>query len=73
MFGVHTESELKFGNPQEEITNELSKGAYDLVVMGAPLPPRHGHIQLKGIIESVMKNADDCSILIVRSNYLGSH
>jgi sulfate transport system ATP-binding protein len=73
MFGVPTESELKFGNPQAEIAAELASGGYDLIVMGAPLPPRHGHIHLRGVIESVMKNPGDCSILIVRSSYLGSH
>jgi sulfate transport system ATP-binding protein len=72
MFGVPTESELKFGDPENEIVSELASGGYDLVVLGAPLPPRHGHVQLKGITESVMKNAGNCSILIVRSNYLGN-
>jgi nucleotide-binding universal stress UspA family protein len=69
---VPTESELKFGDPENEIVSELASGGYDLVVLGAPLPPRHGHVQLKGITEGVMKNAGNCSILIVRSNYLGN-
>ncbi len=70
MFGVPTESNLKVGEPAEQISEEIRQGNYDLVVMGAPLPQRGGHIQLRGIIQEVMRNSGDCSLLIVRSNYL---
>ena len=70
MFGVPTQSTLKVGEPADAIVDEIRQGNYDLVVMGAPLPPRQGHIHLKGVIQEVMQNAGDCSFLIVRSNYL---
>jgi hypothetical protein len=37
--------------------------------MGAPLPNKDGRIALSGVIEGVMKDAGNCSLLIVRSHY----
>ncbi len=73
LFGVPTECTLKIGDPQEEIIEEIRMGNYDLVVLGAPLSVRHGHIHLRGVVEGVMKNAGNCSLLIIRSNYLGNN
>ncbi|HET9909447.1 MAG TPA: ATP-binding cassette domain-containing protein [Anaerolineales bacterium] len=69
MFGVPTESELKVGDPLTEISEEIKRGAFDLVVMGSPFPQKDGRILLHGLIEGVMKNAGDCSVLIVRSHH----
>ncbi|HVF24777.1 MAG TPA: ATP-binding cassette domain-containing protein [Anaerolineales bacterium] len=69
MFGVPTESELKIGDPQVEIVEEIKKGEFDLVVLGAPFPQKDGRILINGLIEGVMKNAGNCSVLIVRSHY----
>ena len=69
MFGVPTETELKIGDPQTEIVQEIKKGEFDLVILGAPFPQKDGRILLNGLIEGVMKNAGNCSVLIVRSNY----
>ncbi len=69
MFGVPTESELRVGNPQTEIVEEIRQGGFDLVVLGAPLPLKDGRLLLNGLIEGVMKNAGNCSVLIVRSHY----
>lgn len=69
MFGVPTENELRMGDPQDEIVAEIKSGEYDLVVLGAPLPGRDGHISLSGVVERVMKNVGNCSLLIVRSHY----
>ena len=69
MFGVPTESELKIGDPQAEIVEEIKKGEFDLVVLGAPFPQKDGRILINGLIEGVMKNAGNCSVLIVRSHY----
>jgi nucleotide-binding universal stress UspA family protein len=68
-FGVPTESDIRIGQPQTEIIAEMRKGECDLVVLGAPLPDRSGRVSLTRVIESVMKNAGDCSLLIVRSHY----
>ena len=69
MFGVPTQSEVKIGNPQTEIVEEIRKGEFDLVVLGAPLPQKDGRIVIHGLIEDMMKNAGNCSVLIVRSHY----
>jgi sulfate transport system ATP-binding protein len=68
MFGVPTESEIRVGHLPTEIIEEMRKGDFDLVILGAPLPKR-GRVSLAKIVESVMKNAGDCSLLIVRSHY----
>jgi sulfate transport system ATP-binding protein len=68
-FGVPTESDIRIGQPQTEIIAEMRKGGFDLVVLGAPLPDRNGRVSLTRVIEGVMKNAGDCSVLIVRSHY----
>jgi len=56
-------------HPQTEIIEEMRKGDYDLVILGAPLPDRDGRVSLTRVVEGVMKNAGDCSLLIVRSHY----
>ena len=68
-FGVPTESEIRIGQPQTEIIEEMRKGEFDLVVLGAPLPNRDGRVSLTKVVENVMKNAGNCSLLIVRSHY----
>ena len=52
-----------------EIAEEIKRGEFDLVVMGSPFPQKDGRISLNGLIEGVMKNAGNCSVLIVRSHY----
>jgi sulfate transport system ATP-binding protein len=69
MFGVPTESEIRMGNPPAEIVEEMRRGEYDLVILGAPLPNREGRVSLTRIVENVTKNAGNCSLLIVRSHY----
>jgi sulfate transport system ATP-binding protein len=67
-FGVPTESEIKIGNPQAAIVEEMRKGEFDLVILGAPIPNRDGRVSLTKFVEGVMKNANNCSFLIVRSH-----
>jgi len=69
MFGVSTQSEIRIGDPQAEIVDEIKKGEFDLVVMGAPLRERGGRIAIQGAMEGIMKNTGNCSVLIVRSHY----
>jgi sulfate transport system ATP-binding protein len=68
MFGVHTESEIRIGNPQTEIVTEIKKEEFDLTILGAPLPQIDGRIEINGVIEGVMRNAGNCSVMIVRSH-----
>ncbi|HSK87612.1 MAG TPA: ATP-binding cassette domain-containing protein [Anaerolineales bacterium] len=67
-FGVPTEIEIRIGHPQTQIVEEMRKGKFDLVVLGAPLPNRGGRVSITSVVEGVMKNADNCSLLIVRSH-----
>jgi sulfate/thiosulfate transport system ATP-binding protein len=69
MFGVPTQIKLRNGNPQTEIVQEIKEGEFDLVIMGAPLPNKDGRFSLGGVIEGVMKDAGNCSLLVVRSHY----
>jgi sulfate transport system ATP-binding protein len=72
MFGVPTQSEIRIGDPQTEIVEEIKKGEFDLVVLGAPLRERGGRITIQGAMEGVMQNTGNCSVLIVRSHYHGN-
>lgn len=69
MFGVPTESEIRTGHAPTEIIQEMQKGEYDVVILGAPLPNREGRVSMTKVVENVMKNAGNCSLLIVRSHY----
>jgi len=69
MFGVSTQSEIRIGNPQHEIIEEIKRGEFDLVIMGVPLPKKDGRIAIGGMMEGIMKNAGNCSVLIIRSHH----
>ena len=69
MFGVPTESEIRIGTPQNEIVEEIERGQFDLLVMGAPLPQRNGRFAISGLMEDIMHNTGNCSVLIVRSHH----
>ena len=69
LFGVPTESEIRIGNPQDEIVAEMTRGEFDLVVMGVPMPQKGGRIAISGLLEGIMKNAGNCSVLMVRSHH----
>jgi hypothetical protein len=47
----------------------MQTGEFDLVILGAPLPNRDGRVSLTRVVENVMKNAGNCSLLIVRSHH----
>ena len=68
LFGVPTECEVRSGHASTEIIQEIQNGGFDLVILGAPLPGRDRHVSLTKVVEDVMKNAGDCSVLIVRSH-----
>lgn len=69
MFGVSTESEIRIGNPQNEIVEEIERGKFDLLVMGAPLPRKDGRIAVTGLMQDIMQNTGNCSVLIIRSHH----
>jgi nucleotide-binding universal stress UspA family protein len=69
MFGVPTQSEIRIGTPQNEIVEEIERGEFDLVVMGLPLPQKDGRIAISGLMEDILANTGNCSILMVRSHH----
>lgn len=69
MFGVPTESEIRIGTPQNEIVEEIERGAFDLLVMGSPLPRANGRFAFSGLMQDIMHNTGNCSVLIVRSHH----
>ena len=68
LFGIPTQSEIRIGQPQNEIVEEIERGEFDLVVMGVPLPQKDGRIVIGGVMEDIMANTGNCSILMVRSH-----
>src|SRR3990170_5973159 len=68
-FGIRANKQIKKGNPLTTILDEIRAGSYDLVVMGAPLPGRSGKLTLTGVVGSVLRSAQNCSFLIVRSHH----
>ncbi|MEX1247055.1 MAG: ATP-binding cassette domain-containing protein [Anaerolineales bacterium] len=67
-FGIKANKQIKKGNPLTTILEEIQAGKYDLVVMGVPLPGRSGKLVLSGVVGSVLRSAQNCSFLIVRSH-----
>ena len=68
-FGIRANKQIKKGNPLTTILDEIRAGSYDLIVMGAPLPGRTGKLTLTGVVGSVLRSAQSCSFLIVRSHH----
>jgi len=68
LLGVPAQSRLRAGPVAAQVQEEWSSGAYDLLVVGSPLPDREGHIALDGVVGQLIKIAQDCPVLIVRSN-----
>jgi hypothetical protein len=60
------------GATTEEITQEVSQGSYDLLVLGLPLVKSSGKVSLSGVVEQVLDAVTDRAVLVVRSHYLGS-
>jgi nucleotide-binding universal stress UspA family protein len=67
-FGIKASKKIHKGDPLTTILDEIKTGKYDLVIMGAPLPGRTGRLALHGVVGSVLKSAQNCAFLIVRSH-----
>ena len=72
ILGVPAKTTIRSGSPAEEISQEVSQGGYDLLVMGLPLARTSGKISLSGIVEQILNSVTDRAILVVRSQYLGA-
>jgi len=72
ILGVPARTTIRSGSPAEEISQEVSQGGYDLLVMGLPLARASGKISLSGIVEQILNSVTDRATLVVRSQYLGA-
>ncbi|HEY4688159.1 MAG TPA: ATP-binding cassette domain-containing protein [Anaerolineae bacterium] len=69
VLGIPAQMTVRIGNVRDEIFRELAAADYGLIVLGAPLPDREGHVSLGGLIGQVLSDISDRALLIVRSNY----
>ena len=66
LLGVPARTTIRTGPVRDEITNEVTTGGYDLLVMGAPLAQRDGKVPLNGVVGQIL-NVINRPVLIVRS------
>jgi sulfate transport system ATP-binding protein len=69
VLGVPARMTIRVGSVREEIMAELTSGAYDLLVLGAPLARHDGRGVLAGVVGQILSSATDRPVLIVRSPY----
>lgn len=68
-FGVPAKTMIKTGGLLPAVQEVMQNEPHDLVVLGAPLPDRHGDIDFSGVIGSILSTVENCSFLIIRSHY----
>jgi sulfate transport system ATP-binding protein len=66
LLGVPAQAAIRTGPVRDEITQEVTTGGYDLLVLGAPLAARDGKISLTGVVSQIL-NVINRPVLIVRS------
>jgi sulfate transport system ATP-binding protein len=64
--GVEVTTRVRHGTPRREILAEIAEGQHDLLVTGAPVPPRGQPFGLLGLVERLLADKP-CPILVVRS------
>lgn len=67
LLGVPAQTAVRHGVVRNEILDEMGRGNYDILVLGAPLPQQDGTILLAGIVSEILEEAIAHPILIVRS------
>jgi sulfate transport system ATP-binding protein len=68
-FGVPAKTIIKTGGLLPAIQEEMQTEHYDLVVLGASLPDRHGQVDLGQSIGPILSSVENCSFLIIQSRY----
>jgi sulfate/thiosulfate transport system ATP-binding protein len=68
-FGISAEAKIKSGGLLPAVQEVMQQDPHDLVVLGAPLPDRHGQVDFSGVIGSILSSVENCSFLIIRSQY----
>jgi nucleotide-binding universal stress UspA family protein len=64
--GVEVTTRVRHGAPRREILSEVTEGKHDLLVTGAPVPPRGQPFGLHGLVERILA-APPCPVLVVRA------
>jgi sulfate transport system ATP-binding protein len=72
ILGVPARTIIRSGPAIEEISQEVSQGSYDLLVLGLPLAKPSGKVSLSGVVEQLLDAVTDRAVLLVRSHYLGA-
>jgi sulfate transport system ATP-binding protein len=65
--GVPVATRIRHGAVHDEILAQIAEGGHDLLVLGAPLPGRDGHIELGGFVGRLLPALPQLPVLIVRS------
>jgi sulfate/thiosulfate transport system ATP-binding protein len=64
--GVEVTTRVRHGTPRREILAEIAEGEHQLLVMGAPVPPRGHPFAIFGLVERLLADKP-CPVLVVRS------
>jgi nucleotide-binding universal stress UspA family protein len=66
-FGVNADTCIVKGDLITAIKEQLENEAYDLVVLGAPLPNPGGKTSFQSTVGAILSSVEHCSFLIIRS------
>ncbi|HYV85935.1 MAG TPA: hypothetical protein VFB49_08505, partial [Patescibacteria group bacterium] len=66
LLGITSQAVIRRGQVRDEVRAQMSEGAHDLLVVGAPLPAGRGRLTLVGIIGALIEDVQDRPVLIVR-------
>jgi sulfate transport system ATP-binding protein len=69
LLGVSAATRIRVGTVVDEVTDEMAIGSHDLLVIGAPLNQRDGHLAFVGVAGQLVSHATNYPVLIVRSRY----
>lgn len=68
-FAVPAKTIIKPGGLLPAVQDVMQDDHHDLLVLGVPLPDRHGQVDYSGVFGSILSSVENCSFLIVRSHY----
>lgn len=69
-FGVPSKAKIAKGNLLAAIQAEMQQEAYDLVILGAPLPGSPSEQpSFEGVAGNILASVEKCSFLIIRSHH----
>jgi len=65
--GLAGQTALRRGRTREQILREVTDGAYEMVVLGAPAPDRSGRVRFGSLMGGLLSDLGEVPVLIVRS------